>query len=134
LDWCEINYRSKIEVNSTKMYTSYPFNKLYAYEVFYLRTKYVLAHIINIFIIKHLQRQFVPAPEAGAFGPQLDTHEGTHPHHQENLVKQIRTEQLPKGPMEIKRAAERRAVTLPARLTWKDQRGTTRFASVVTRD
>jgi hypothetical protein len=25
-------------------------------------------------------------------------------------------------------------VTLPARLTWKDQRGTTRFASVVTRD
>jgi hypothetical protein len=33
-----------------------------------------------------------------------------------------------------KRAAERRAMTLPARLTWKDQRGTTRFASVVTRD
>jgi hypothetical protein len=25
-------------------------------------------------------------------------------------------------------------VTLPARLTWKDQRGTTRFASVVTRN
>jgi hypothetical protein len=25
-------------------------------------------------------------------------------------------------------------MTLPARLTWKDQRGTTRFASVVTRD
>jgi hypothetical protein len=33
-----------------------------------------------------------------------------------------------------KRAAERRTMTLPARLTWKDQRGTTRFASVVTRD
>ena len=32
------------------------------------------------------------------------------------------------------RAAERRAVSLPARLTWKDQRGTTRFATVVTRD
>jgi hypothetical protein len=30
-----------------------------------------------------------------------------------------------------KRATERRAVALPARLTWKDQRGTTRFASVV---
>ena len=29
---------------------------------------------------------------------------------------------------------ERRAVTLPARLTWKDQRGATRFASVVTRN
>lgn len=32
------------------------------------------------------------------------------------------------------RAAERREVALPARLTWKDQRGTTRFASVVTRN
>jgi hypothetical protein len=34
----------------------------------------------------------------------------------------------------IERAAERVALTVPARLTWKDQRGTTRFASVVTRD
>ena len=32
------------------------------------------------------------------------------------------------------RGTERRAVTLPARLTWKDQRGTTRFATVVTRN
>ena len=49
-------------------------------------------------------------------------------------MKQIRTEKLPKATTEVKRAAERRPVTLPARLTWKDQRGTTRFASVVTRD
>ncbi len=33
-----------------------------------------------------------------------------------------------------KRGTERRAVDLPARLTWKDQRGTTRFASVVARN
>jgi hypothetical protein len=33
-----------------------------------------------------------------------------------------------------KRTAERQSVALPARLTWKDQRGTTRFASVVTRN
>ena len=39
----------------------------------------------------------------------------------------------PKRP-NIKRSAERRVVTLPARLTWKDQRGTTRFATVVTRN
>jgi hypothetical protein len=32
------------------------------------------------------------------------------------------------------RAAERTTVAIPARLTWKDQRGTTRFASVVTRN
>jgi len=32
------------------------------------------------------------------------------------------------------RHAERRSVALPARLTWKDQRGTTRFATVVTRN
>jgi hypothetical protein len=32
------------------------------------------------------------------------------------------------------RSDERRAVTLPARLTWKDQRGATRFATVLTRN
>jgi hypothetical protein len=32
------------------------------------------------------------------------------------------------------RQAERHDVALPARLTWKDQRGATRFASVVTKD
>ena len=33
-----------------------------------------------------------------------------------------------------KRVVERRPVRLPARLAWKDQRGVSRFASVVTRD
>lgn len=33
-----------------------------------------------------------------------------------------------------KRAAERFSVAVPARLTWKDQYGTTRFASVITRN
>jgi hypothetical protein len=33
-----------------------------------------------------------------------------------------------------KRSATRRPVRLPARLTWKDQRGATRFASVITHD
>jgi hypothetical protein len=32
------------------------------------------------------------------------------------------------------RASERHPVAFPARLTWKDQRGTTRFASVVARN
>jgi hypothetical protein len=32
------------------------------------------------------------------------------------------------------RTAERRSVAVPARLTWKDARGTTRFASVVARN
>ena len=32
------------------------------------------------------------------------------------------------------RVAERHAVDLPARLTWRDQRGTTRFASVIARN
>jgi hypothetical protein len=36
--------------------------------------------------------------------------------------------------MSNKRTAERRPISLPARLTWKDQRGTTRFASVITRN
>ena len=33
-----------------------------------------------------------------------------------------------------KRGTERRVVALPARLTWKDQRGATRFATVVARN
>jgi hypothetical protein len=35
---------------------------------------------------------------------------------------------------QTKRASDRRIVTLPARLTWKDQRGATRFAAVITRN
>ena len=34
----------------------------------------------------------------------------------------------------VKRASERKVVTVPARLTWKDTSGAVRFASVVTRD
>lgn len=34
----------------------------------------------------------------------------------------------------VKRSTERQAVTVPARLTWKDASGAVRFASVVTRD
>ena len=40
----------------------------------------------------------------------------------------------PQRPAPNKRATERRDLAIPARLTWKDQRGTTRFASVVTRN
>ena len=36
--------------------------------------------------------------------------------------------------LDQKRGAERRTLAVPARLTWKDQRGTTRFASVLTRN
>src|SRR5687767_14027995 len=48
-----------------------------------------------------------------------------------NLMK-IWTDEMPRNSTD--RAAERRKISLPARITWKDQRGTTRFASVVTRD
>jgi hypothetical protein len=34
----------------------------------------------------------------------------------------------------IPRRSERRSLVLPGRVTWKDSRGTTRFASVLTRD
>ena len=48
-------------------------------------------------------------------------------------MKHIWTERTPER-RPTKRAAERRVVSLPARLTWKDQRGVQRFASVITRD
>jgi hypothetical protein len=44
------------------------------------------------------------------------------------------TSARPTSPVANKRATERRPAALPGRLTWKDQRGTTRFATVVTRD
>ena len=37
-------------------------------------------------------------------------------------------------PKQIQRASARQPVTLPARLTWKDQRGAARFAAVVARN
>lgn len=49
-------------------------------------------------------------------------------------VKHIWTENLPKRPDANARGSERRVINIPARLTWKDQSGTTRFASVVTRN
>ena len=50
-------------------------------------------------------------------------------------VKHIWTDTAaPKAKDANARGTERRAVTLPARLTWKDHRGTTRFATVVTRN
>ncbi len=50
-------------------------------------------------------------------------------------MQQIWTDaQPPKRPADQKRGSERRSLTLPARLTWKDQRGTTRFATVMTRN
>jgi hypothetical protein len=49
-------------------------------------------------------------------------------------VKHIWTENLPKRPNYQTRSSERRVISIPARLTWKDQSGTTRFASVVTRN
>ncbi len=38
------------------------------------------------------------------------------------------------GPRTEKRAAERRHLAVPAQIVWKDGRGTTRLASVITRD
>jgi hypothetical protein len=53
----------------------------------------------------------------------------------ETLVTHTWTDKtIPNRPDDNKRNAERRTVALPARLTWKDQRGATRFATVVTRN
>lgn len=50
-------------------------------------------------------------------------------------VKHIWTDTpTPKRTDANKRVTERRVVALPARLTWKDQRGTARFATVVARN
>ena len=49
-------------------------------------------------------------------------------------MQHIRTDQSASPRPTNQRGAERKAVAFPARLTWKDQRGATRFASVVARN
>ena len=49
-------------------------------------------------------------------------------------MNNIWTDETPKHGSRNKRSTERRSVALPARLTWKDQRGATRFATVVARN
>ena len=49
-------------------------------------------------------------------------------------MKHIWTDQSSSPRPANQRGTERRAVAFPARLTWKDQRGATRFASVVARN
>jgi len=48
--------------------------------------------------------------------------------------KHIWTDKSPQQTSPEQRTAERRAINIPARLTWKDHRGAARFASVVTRN
>ena len=50
------------------------------------------------------------------------------------MNKHIWTDKSPRPTTPNQRNAERRDVAVPARLTWKDQRGVQRFASVVTRN
>jgi hypothetical protein len=73
---------------------------------------------------------------AVALGVTLDTHLSQHrPLFSKGAhVKHIWTDQSPSQKATNQRGAERRAVAFPARLTWKDQRGATRFASVVARN
>ncbi len=65
-------------------------------------------------------------------GPELDMSVTGNPR-LEQPVKH-NSENPSSLPRNRKRAADRRAIALPARLTWKDQRGAARFASAVTRD
>jgi hypothetical protein len=53
---------------------------------------------------------------------------------QEYPVKHSWTDPTPSTRVADRRTSERRAVAMAARLTWKDQRGATRFASVVVRN
>lgn len=50
------------------------------------------------------------------------------------MKKHIWTDRTPRQTSPDQRTAERRDINIRARLTWKDQRGATRFASVVTRN
>src|SRR5882672_6474500 len=65
-------------------------------------------------------------------GLKIDIHLGNH-YPTEPMVPKLWTVDNAHRD-EQQRSSERLALTVPARLTWKDQGGTTRFASVVTRN
>jgi hypothetical protein len=50
------------------------------------------------------------------------------------MNKHIWTNRPVPPPVTDKRVSERKDINIPERLTWKDQRGTTRFVSAVTRN
>lgn len=50
------------------------------------------------------------------------------------MNKHIWTNSPAPAPSTDKRVAERKEINIPARLTWKDHRGTTRFMSAITRN
>jgi hypothetical protein len=52
----------------------------------------------------------------------------------ERPLKHIWTDKPTSPKYSTPRTAERKPISVPARLTWKDQRGTMRFATVVTRN
>jgi hypothetical protein len=94
--------------------TEYSVSTLYEYFVSILHRNSSLAQIIKTSCIKYLARRLQTILAHECTGLKLDTHSGVT--------------------NSSKRASDRRDITLPARLTWKDQRGTTRFAAVVTRN
>ena len=70
-----------------------------------------------------------------ALGAELDTYHVTTQQILGVDVKHIWTDNpSTKRTDATKRNGERRVVALPARLTWKDQQGTTRFATVLARN
>lgn len=66
-------------------------------------------------------------------GPELDTQHG-RPHFRWRVPVSAPWVESSPRPSANKRQSPRIPVMLPARLTWKDQRGAAKFASVVTRD
>jgi hypothetical protein len=69
-----------------------------------------------------------------ALGPDLDTHLNAPHIAVGGSVTRSWPGRLVNNSVDNTRIGPRHAVSLPARLTWKDQRGTTRFASVVARN
>lgn len=69
-----------------------------------------------------------------ALGLHLVTPLSTEPYAGGFVMHILWTDTVAKAAESDKRSTDRRAVAMPARLTWKDQRGATRFATVVAKN
>jgi hypothetical protein len=92
------------------------------------------ARFCNAIVCSNLLVKGLLVAPLDTMGVELDTHPAGHTLKGEH-VNCSWTENLEENRVvQNKRSTERRSVTVPARLTWKDARGATRFASVTARN
>jgi hypothetical protein len=76
----------------------------------------------------------VQRSDTSDIGLRIDTRLGSQVSQGGHVIQTVATQQQMQGAFTQQRIGQRRRISVPGRLTWRDASGTLRFASVVTRD